>query len=75
MLTDAEVAALRESNRELRAIGKNLNQVTRVLNIEFRERDKLKRVAIEALADRIEQHKDQVANLLSRNMNRWRGDG
>ncbi|SHJ84124.1 plasmid mobilization relaxosome protein MobC [Halomonas caseinilytica] len=75
VLTDAEVAVLRESNRELRAIGKNLNQVAKVLNIEFRESDKLKREAIEALAERIEQHKDQVATLLSRNMNRWRDDG
>lgn len=66
---------MRESNRELRAIGKNLNQVTRVLNIEFRESDKLKREAIEALAVRIEQHKDQVASLLSRNLNRWRDNG
>jgi len=75
VLTDAEVAALRESNRELRAIGKNLNQVTRVLNIEFREGDKLKREAIEALAERIDQHKDQVASLLSKSLNRWRDDG
>ncbi|WP_348826933.1 plasmid mobilization relaxosome protein MobC [Halomonas sp. RT37] len=75
VLTDSEVAVLRESNRELRAIGKNLNQITKVLNIEFRDSDKLKREAIEALAERIEQHKDQVASLLSRNMNRWRDDG
>lgn len=74
VLTDTEVSALRASNRELRAIGKNLNQITKVLNIEFRESDKLKREAIEALAERIEQHKDQVAGLLSRNMNRWGDD-
>ncbi|KAA0010062.1 MobC family plasmid mobilization relaxosome protein [Billgrantia pellis] len=75
VLTDDEVAVLRESNRELRAIGKNLNQITKVLNVEFRESDKLKREAIEALAERIEQHKDKVASLLSKNMNRWRDDG
>ncbi|MDN6297531.1 MAG: plasmid mobilization relaxosome protein MobC [Halomonas sp.] len=74
VLTDTEVSALRESNRELRAIGKNLNQITKALNIEFRESDKLKREAIEALAERIEQHKDQVAGLLTRNMNRWGDD-
>lgn len=75
VLTDKEVDALRESNRELRAIGKNLNQITRVLNIEFRESDKLKREAIEKLDERIEQHKDLVAALLARNMNRWSDDG
>ncbi|NDL70841.1 MobC family plasmid mobilization relaxosome protein [Halomonas alkaliphila] len=74
VLTDEEVNALRESNRELRAIGKNLNQISKVLNIEFRESDKLKQQAIMALSDRIEQHKGQVASLLSRSMNRWRDD-
>ncbi|MGO1845616.1 MAG: plasmid mobilization relaxosome protein MobC [Halomonas sp.] len=71
VLTDAEVSALRESNRELAAIGRNLNQVARALNIEFRESDRIKQESIEQLAERIEQHKDQVASLLSRNMNRW----
>lgn len=75
VLTDKEIEALRESNRELAAIGRNLNQVARVLNIEFRESDKLKLEAIENLAARIEQHKDQVAGLLSRNMSRWGDDG
>lgn len=75
VLTDGEVAALRESNRELAAIGRNLNQVARALNIEFRESDKLKQEAIEKLAERIEQHKELVAGLLSRNMSRWGDDG
>lgn len=74
VLTNDEVAALRESNRELAAIGRNLNQVARALNIEFRESDKLKQEAIEKLAERIEQHKDQVAALLTRNMSRWEED-
>lgn len=74
VLTDDEVATLRESNRELAAIGRNLNQVARALNIDFRESDKLKQEDIEKLAERIEQHKGQVAALLSRNMNRWDAD-
>lgn len=74
VLTDAEVSALRESNRELTAIGRNLNQVARALNIEFRESDKLKRDAIEKLVELIELHKEHVASLLSRNMNRWGDD-
>lgn len=71
VLTDDELAALRESNRELAAIGRNLNQVARALNIEFRESDKLKQEAIEKMAERIDQHKEQVAALLNRNMSRW----
>jgi hypothetical protein len=44
------------------------------LNIDFRESDKLKQETIEKLAKRIEQHKDQVAMLLSKNMSRWNED-
>jgi len=75
VLTDAEVAALRESNRELAAIGRNLNQMARAINTDWRESDKLKQEAIETLGERIEQHRDQVAGLLSRRLNRWREDG
>ncbi|MCV0267914.1 MobC family plasmid mobilization relaxosome protein [Pseudomonas aeruginosa] len=42
VLTDEEVNTVRESCRQLGAIGRNLNQVARALNIEFRESDKLK---------------------------------
>ncbi|SHE52226.1 mobilisation protein (MobC) [Modicisalibacter ilicicola DSM 19980] len=71
VLADDEISALRESNRELTAIGRNLNQVARAINIEFRESEKLKQDAIEKLIERIEQHKEHVTGLLSRNMNRW----
>ncbi|EPX6815665.1 plasmid mobilization relaxosome protein MobC, partial [Shigella flexneri] len=47
VLTDEEVNTVRESCRQLGAIGRNLNQVARALNIEFRESDKLKQEAIE----------------------------
>lgn len=71
VLTNSEINVLRESNRELASIGRNLNQVVKALNIEFRESDRLKQNAIENLIERVEQHKDQVTALLSRNMNRW----
>ncbi|WP_238966468.1 plasmid mobilization relaxosome protein MobC [Vibrio alginolyticus] len=70
-MSESEIAALRESNRELAAIGRNLNQIARTLNIEFREGDRLKLEAVEALTARIEQHKDSVATLINKNMNRW----
>lgn len=74
VLTDSEISALRESNREMAAIGRNLNQIARALNIDFRESDKLKHEDIEKLAERIEHHKEQVSALLSRNMSRWDED-
>ncbi|MFD2190783.1 plasmid mobilization relaxosome protein MobC [Pistricoccus aurantiacus] len=72
VLTNEEVNALRQSCRELGAIGRNLNQVARALNIEFREGDRIKREAIEDLAERIEEHRALVFELLNKNMNRWR---
>ncbi|EJE4183758.1 plasmid mobilization relaxosome protein MobC [Vibrio parahaemolyticus] len=71
VLSEDEIATLRESNRELAAIGRNLNQIARALNIEFRKGDQVKMEAVEALADRIAQHKDSVAMLINRNMKRW----
>ncbi|WP_159332485.1 plasmid mobilization relaxosome protein MobC [Klebsiella pneumoniae] len=53
VLTDEEVNTVRESCRQLGAIGRNLNQVARALNIEFRESDKLKQEAIEKLDTRV----------------------
>jgi len=75
VLTEREIMALRESNRELAAIGRNLNQMARAINIDWRESEKLKLDHIEKLAGRIEHHKDQVSELLDRNMNRWGNDG
>lgn len=71
ILTDAEVNTLRASNRELAAIGRNLNQVARAINIDFREGNQITVSAIEALAKRIETHKDVVAELMSKSVNRW----
>lgn len=75
VLTDTEVDALNESTYQLAAIGRNLNQVARALNIEFREGDKLKREAVEALEGRINEHIDRIDELFTRNMNRWGSDG
>lgn len=74
VLNEEEVNLLRESNRELAAIGRNLNQVARALNIEFRESDRINRKAIESLANQIEMHRDKVAALLDKGMNRWFDD-
>ncbi|ECM0205887.1 MobC family plasmid mobilization relaxosome protein [Salmonella enterica subsp. enterica serovar Muenchen] len=73
VLTDAEVNALRGSNRELAAIGRNLNQIARALNVEFRDSDKLNKELIERLLEQIDGHRDKVSNLIDRNMNRWGG--
>ncbi|HCI4281960.1 TPA: plasmid mobilization relaxosome protein MobC [Klebsiella variicola subsp. variicola] len=71
VLNDEEANTIRASNRELSAIGRNLNQIARKLNIEFRDSDRLSAEAIERLSDAIEQHKTAVAIFLDKSQKRW----
>lgn len=72
VLNDGEVSTLRESNRELAAVGRNLNQVAHALNLDYSQTEKVKLAFIQAMAERIDLHKARVAELLNMNMNRWR---
>ena len=71
VLTEEEMSLLRDSTRQLAAIGRNLNQIARVLNIEFRHSDKITREMIEPLKKFIDEHTDKVYKLLTKNRNRW----
>ena len=71
VLTDGEINALRESNRHLAAIGRNLNQIARVLNIDFRHSDKVTREMIEILDNKFKAHKESVNTLIRKNCQRW----
>ena len=71
ILTTDEMACLRNSNRQLAAMGRNLNQIARVLNIEFRESDKITKYMIENLSTQIDKHTEKVYQLLNKNRTRW----
>lgn len=71
VLTGAEIEVLRESNRELAAIGRNLNQIAHAINIDFRDSDQMTRDFSEALSAAISQHRKRVSALLDRALNRW----
>lgn len=71
VFTTEEVNAVRASNRELSAIGRNLNQIARQLNIEFRDSDRLTKDSIEQLASKIDEHKTLVSTLLDKSQKRW----
>ncbi len=71
VLTDEEMKVLRESNRQLAALGRNLNQIARVLNIDFRHSDKITREMIEILDNKIADHKSMVNELINKNCRRW----
>lgn len=62
--------ALRDSNRELTAIGRNLNQVARALNIDPREGDSIRYDAIQELVAVIDGHRKDVAETVRRSLGR-----
>ncbi|MBM7073680.1 plasmid mobilization relaxosome protein MobC [Shewanella sp. 202IG2-18] len=71
VLTEGEIKALRESNRQLAAVGRNLNQIARVLNIDYRYSDKFTREMIQVLDAKFEKHKVMVNDLINKNCKRW----
>ncbi|MBM7070745.1 plasmid mobilization relaxosome protein MobC [Shewanella sp. 202IG2-18] len=74
VLTDDEIKVLRESNRHLAAIGRNLNQIARVLNIDYRHSDKVTREMIEMLDNKFTAHQTLVNDLIHKNCKRWELD-
>jgi hypothetical protein len=70
LVNQKEIAALRESNRQLRSVGTNLNQIAHALNIDFRGGNKVTIELIESLMKEIELHTDAVTDLVHRSMNR-----
>jgi len=72
-LTAEDARALRESNRELAAIGRNLNQIARAINIEPENAQHLDMQLIETLGDIISAHRDTVSVFLDRAQNRFGG--
>lgn len=71
----AELAELRESNRQLAAIGRNLNQVAHAVNIDFRERTRLTGHTLEQLHASVMREQKAVKALASGTLGRWTGRG
>lgn len=71
VLTDTEANALRHSSRELAAIGRNLNQIAKVLNTEFRASDIITKEAIDTLSKKIERHYETSMALINKSKSRW----
>ncbi len=67
----AEVDVLIESNRQLAAIGRNLNQIAKTLNLDPNASYQVTVDAIQSLIADIKQHRRTVAGLLDANLNRW----
>jgi hypothetical protein len=75
-LTKSEIDALYASNRELWAIGRNLNQVARAFNLEVRQGVELSQVEerlaqIEEVRAAIKRHSQHVVTLCNLSLSRW----
>ncbi len=70
-LTKADAIALRESNRELAAIGRNLNQIARAVNIELENIRSIDARIFPELKNIINDHTETVASYVAASANRW----
>ena len=71
VLTDKEIHALEKLSYQLWAIGHNLNQVTRALNINFNTTDGLKFEMLQSLKNLNTEACDAFSALIRRNKTRW----
>lgn len=71
VMTREELLQLRECNYELAAIGRNLNQIARVLNADPSEAGKLNKNLIDILQQSVSETRDAVKNLISASRRAW----
>jgi hypothetical protein len=71
VLTDREIHALEKLSHQLWAIGHNLNQITRAININFNATDQLKLEMIQSLKNLNHEACDAFSALIRQNKNRW----
>ncbi|KVE37235.1 hypothetical protein WS68_03205 [Burkholderia sp. TSV86] len=67
----AELDALMESNRQIAAIGRNLNQIARNINMDPNAMRSVTLEAIETLVADLKQHRAHVARVMDTNLDRW----
>jgi predicted DNA binding CopG/RHH family protein len=73
-LNEDEVSQLRTSNRELAAIGRNINQVARALNAPLQNKDRVPLRQLEQLAKAVEKNRAAIAGLIRGTKSAWQGD-
>lgn len=69
--TELEMDVLRQSNHELSAVGRNINQIARALNRSIDHADLARAKEIEQLAALIKQNRDFVRGLIIANQRAW----
>lgn len=74
VLTDKELVALRAVNRELAAIGRNVNQIAKHLNSAFYENERANLDALTQVPRVIESAKRAIRDLVKASKQGWAGD-
>jgi hypothetical protein len=71
VMTNDELAALLASNRELAAIGRNINQIARALNEAFHETERVKLEKLAELSGAIARSRATVRLLVRASQHSW----
>lgn len=71
VVVNEEIIALRESNRNLLAIGRNLNQIAKALNENFYEVDRVKIEILSELKRAIQEDHERIDELLAAAQKSW----
>lgn len=74
VMTDDELITLRSSNRELAAIGRNLNQIVRALNNDFDGRERVEREMLEGLRQEVASIREIICALVRASQQSWEAD-
>ena len=74
VMTSDELAVLRASNRELAAIGRNINQIAHALNADFHETERVKLEKLAELRQVITGNGAAVRALVRASQSAWEAD-
>ena len=74
VMTDSELEALRRTNYELSAVGRNVNQMAKALNQARHETDRAKLDTLTVMADTIGRTRETIRALVRASRNVWNAD-
>jgi hypothetical protein len=74
VMTDNELAVLQASNRELAAIGRNINQIAKALNEAFHETERVRLDTLAALSHSITENRVAIRSLVKASQQAWEAE-
>lgn len=74
VMTDVQLVELRSSNRELAAIGRNINQIAKAINEAFYETERLRLDKLAEITQCIAENREVIRALVRASQNAWGAD-